>query len=141
MGCLLVFNSVTFTPPRRPLTGPTPPKFDPRMKKKNHSPQTVSAPADKNVSIDRHRRSHRPHPMCKEDEHQRLKTSVMMLDSPHTSAPMLMRGNTPLTALSLPHRSRPTGYPPNGQPNDDDDDVFYLLLQKQKIGAKLHIYL
>ena len=23
----------------------------------------------------------------------------------------------------------------------DDDDVFYLLLQKQKIGAELHIYL
>ena len=23
----------------------------------------------------------------------------------------------------------------------DDDDVFYLFLQKQKLGAKLHIYL
>ena len=40
----------------------------------------------------------------------------MMLDSPHTSAPMLMRGNTPPTTHSPPHRSRLTGYPPNRQP-------------------------
>ena len=39
-----------------------------------------------------------------------------MLDSPHTSAPMLMRGNTPPTTRSPPHRSRPAGYPPNRQP-------------------------
>jgi hypothetical protein len=39
----------------------------------------------------------------------------MMLDSPHTSAPMLMRG-TSLPQRSPPHRSRPTGYPPNRQP-------------------------
>ena len=39
-----------------------------------------------------------------------------MLDSPHTSVEMLMRGNTPPTARSPPHRSRPTGNPPNRQP-------------------------
>ena len=36
----------------------------------------------------------------------------MMLDSPHTSVPMLMRGNTPPTTRSPPHRSRTTGNPP-----------------------------
>ena len=25
--------------------------------------------------------------------------------------------------------------------DDDDDDVFYLFLKKQKLGAKLHMYL
>ena len=40
----------------------------------------------------------------------------MMLDSPHTSVPMLMRGNTPPTTRSAPHRSRRTGNPPNLQP-------------------------
>ena len=40
----------------------------------------------------------------------------MMLDLPHTSAPMLMRGNTPPTTRSPPHQSRPAGYPPNRQP-------------------------
>ena len=39
-----------------------------------------------------------------------------MLDSPHTSAPMLMRVNTPPTTHSPPHRSRPAGNPPNRQP-------------------------
>jgi hypothetical protein len=40
-----------------------------------------------------------------------------MLDSPHTTVSMLMRGNTPPTTRSPPHRSRPTGYPPNRQPD------------------------
>jgi hypothetical protein len=31
--------------------------------------------------------------------------------------------------------------PQHGEGDDDDDDVFYLFLRKQKIGAKLHIYL
>jgi hypothetical protein len=38
--------------------------------------------------------------------------------------------------------SESTAY--GGSPEDDDtddDDVFYLSLQKQKIGAELHIYL
>jgi hypothetical protein len=39
-----------------------------------------------------------------------------MLDSPHTLVSMLMRGNTPPTMRSPPHRSRPTGNPPNRQP-------------------------
>jgi hypothetical protein len=88
-----------------------------------------------------HRRSHRPHPMCKVDEHQREQTPAMMLDSPHTLASMLMRGNalvlkTPVEnaprtsiekhlswssdippAVRLPlHRSRPAEYEPNRQP-------------------------
>ena len=40
----------------------------------------------------------------------------MMLDSPHTLTPMLMRGNTPPTIRSPSHQSRPAGYPPNRQP-------------------------
>ena len=40
----------------------------------------------------------------------------MMLDSPHTSAAMSMRGNTPPTTSFPPHRSRPAGNPPNLQP-------------------------
>jgi hypothetical protein len=35
----------------------------------------------------------------------------MMLDSPHTSVPILMRGNTPPTTRSPPHRSRPSRKP------------------------------
>ena len=40
----------------------------------------------------------------------------MMLDSPHTSVPVLMRSNTPPTTRSPPHQSRPTGNPPYRQP-------------------------
>jgi hypothetical protein len=40
----------------------------------------------------------------------------MILDSPHTSTPMLMRGNTPPTMRSPPHRSRPAGYPTDNPP-------------------------
>jgi hypothetical protein len=39
---------------------------------------------------------------------------------------MLLRVHTFGARMSAPH---------------DDDDVFYLFLPKQKIGAKLHIYL
>jgi hypothetical protein len=39
-----------------------------------------------------------------------------MIDLPHTLVPMLMRGNIPPTTRSPPHRSRPTGNPPNRQP-------------------------
>jgi hypothetical protein len=35
---------------------------------------------------------------------------------PATSAPILMRGRHPSAARFPPHRSRPTGYPPNRQP-------------------------
>ena len=34
-----------------------------------------------------------------------------------------------------------TDRPARKEHDDDDDDVFYLFLQKQKIGADLHIYL
>jgi hypothetical protein len=51
-------------PPRRPLTGPPPPKFDPRMKRRNTLPKQY-LPLQTRT---RHRRSHRPHPMCKVDE-------------------------------------------------------------------------
>jgi hypothetical protein len=39
-----------------------------------------------------------------------------MLDSPHTSVLMLMRGNTPPTTRSPPHRSRSDRTQPNRQP-------------------------
>ncbi len=73
--------------PRRPLTGPTPSKLDPRMKRRTTPPKPHLPPQTRT----RHRLSHRPH------------------------APMLMGGNTP-TTRSPPHRSRPTGNPPNQQP-------------------------
>jgi hypothetical protein len=75
-------------PPRRPLTGPTPPKLDPSRKRRTPPPKPYLPPQTRT----RHRRAHRPH------------------------VPMLMRGNTPPTTRSPPHRSRLTGDPPNLQP-------------------------
>ena len=108
---------------------------------KNHPPTLPPKPYLPLQTTTGHRRSHRPHPMCKVDEHQRSQTPVMMLDPPHTSAPMLMRGNAlvlktpvenaPRTSIEkhlswssdIPpaarfplHRSRPAKYQPNRQP-------------------------
>jgi hypothetical protein len=74
--------------PRRPLTCPTPPKLDPRMKRRTPPPKPY-LPLQTRT---RHRRSHRPH------------------------VPMLMRV-TPPTMRSPPHQSRLTENPPNLQPS------------------------
>jgi hypothetical protein len=84
-----------------PLLTPPPSSSPPKTPHRSYSAQTRSQNEEKNPppkpylplqTRTRHRRSHRPH------------------------VPMLMRGNTPPTTRSPPHRSRPTGNPPNRQP-------------------------
>jgi len=78
------------------LLTPLPSSFPPKTPFRSYSAQIRSQNEEKNPppkpylplqTRTEHRRSHRPHPMCKVDEHQRQQTPVMMLDSPHTSAP------------------------------------------------------
>ena len=76
-----------------PLLTPAPSSFPPKTPHRSYSAQTRSQNEEKNLQTrTRHRLSHRPH------------------------VPMLMRGNTPHTTCSPPHRSRLIGNPPNQQP-------------------------
>jgi len=84
-----------------PLLTPPPSSSPPKTPHRSYSAQTRSQDEEKNPSPKpylppqtrtRHRRAHRPH------------------------VPTLMRGNTPPTTRSPPHRSRLTGNPPNLQP-------------------------
>jgi hypothetical protein len=84
-----------------PLLTPPPSSSPPKTPHRSYSAQTRSQDEEKNPppkpylppqTRTRHRRAHRPH------------------------VPMLMRGNTPPTTRSPPHRSRLTGDPPNLQP-------------------------
>jgi hypothetical protein len=84
-----------------PLLIPPPSSSPPKTPHRSYSAQTRSQNEEKNPTPNpylplqtrtRHRRQHRPH------------------------VPILMRGNTPPTTRSPPHRSRPTGNPPNRQP-------------------------
>jgi hypothetical protein len=84
-----------------PLLTPPPSSSPPKTPHLSYSTQTRSQDEEKNPppkpylppqTRTRHRRAHRPH------------------------VPLLMRGNTPPTRRSPPHRSRLTGNPPNLQP-------------------------
>jgi hypothetical protein len=84
-----------------PLLTPSPYSSPPKIPHRSYSAKTRSQNEKKNPppkpylplqTRTRHRLAHRPH------------------------MPMLMRGNTPPTTRSPPHRSRPTGNPPNLQP-------------------------
>ena len=84
-----------------PLLTPPPSSSPPKTPHRSYSAQTRSQDEEKNPSPKpylppqtrtRHRRAHRPH------------------------VPTLMRGNTPPTTRSPPHRSPLTGNPPNLQP-------------------------
>lgn len=108
---------------------------------KSRPPPNSAYPYRRELDID-HQTD--PMPTCRVDEHQRQETPVMMSDSPHTSAPMVMQGralvlkntcrNASSTSVkkhlswspdihptarwvpSTPHRSRPAGYPSTRQP-------------------------
>jgi hypothetical protein len=60
-GPLLTPPPVPLPPPRRPLTGPTPPKLDPRMKRRTTLPKPYLPPQRRT----RHRLSHRLHRQCR----------------------------------------------------------------------------